>query len=994
MLIRRARAQWPLLAALLLVVTIGSTLLGVCVLLVTSSADRAREVAASRATGTEVTAYTVTIAAADAAAVAADTEKVLVEALQPFPAVLNGRAASIARTMPDVPGTPAVAYLAGVEDLFDRATLAAGRWPEAGTETVVLETTARLLGLSPGSRVRLGPELGNDPAPGMTVTVVGVARALPGSGWDRDPLGGTGYAATYRDGSSLQPARAFGPFLIDYDALLADGSALARLEVTARPDLSDPDHRDLVRVAASVRAADSRLAAVLGERVQIERISSRLPALLVTDAERQRVTTSAVLSVAVLGAVLTGTALALAGRLTAGVRASETALLSAMGTSRPQLAVRAGAEAGLLALIGAALAVPLSALVHSALTRIAPLAGAGLAADPQVTAVQAGVVFGGALLFAALSTRTGAQEWPSIARAGGDLALAVLAIGGWWQLRSTESTGVDAVRVLAPGLLLVAGCALVLRLVPPALNAADRLARRARGLAMPLAVFEAARRPRATAAGLLVTLGCAAATFAVAFGGTWQQSQTDQADLAVGTDLAITLSTPALAGQGQQIVDVVGGRISPATDRGVAVGQWLGAGEPPRLVAVDRGTAAPVAGIAVTEGAVIRMTVSRNRGVSITPHLVLEDSTGLRTTCVAAAVPLDGRTHPISACVPAGGLQLVAVMLPVTPDEFSFEPRADIDIAVDLAVPGRGTWLATSVEPFANQLTAPTVTATGTALRMTATVQIGGNPDAARNLVATAFGDPGRVPVAVSERFAVELSLRPGADLDLMVGTTALPVTITEVVPAVPSAPGAPALFADIDTVSRALLLRGDPQYPIDAWWITDPADAPAAAGLHLGDSVTRTGEAARLSNGPTAAALPAMLRLLTPAALLLVLAGLILHVTCDLQARAVEVARLRGLGMSRRDIRVTLLGQHGLVLVPLLTAGTLVGALATWTIGPLLVRSESGAAPFPAVVPVWPWAAEASLLAVLFAASLLAVTVVVVIQSRRADAAHLRVAS
>jgi hypothetical protein len=57
-------------------------------------------------------------------------------------------------------------------------------------------------------------------------------------------------------------------------------------------------------------------------------------------------------------------------------------------------------------------------------------------------------------------------------------------------------------------------------------------------------------------------------------------------------------------------------------------------------------------------------------------------------------------------------------------------------------------------------------------------------------------------------------------------------------------------------------------------------------------------------------------------------------------------------------------------------------------------VRSETGVAPVPPVAPVWPWPAESVLLAVLLAGSLLAVTVVVVVQSRRADAAHLRVAS
>jgi hypothetical protein len=41
-----------------------------------------------------------------------------------------------------------------------------------------------------------------------------------------------------------------------------------------------------------------------------------------------------------------------------------------------------------------------------------------------------------------------------------------------------------------------------------------------------------------------------------------------------------------------------------------------------------------------------------------------------------------------------------------------------------------------------------------------------------------------------------------------------------------------------------------------------------------------------------------------------------------------------------------------------------------------------------------WPWGAEAALLALLVAGSGLAVAAVVAVQARRADAAHLRVAS
>jgi hypothetical protein len=385
--------------------------------------------------------------------------------------------------------------------------------------------------------------------------------------------------------------------------------------------------------------------------------------------------------------------------------------------------------------------------------------------------------------------------------------------------------------------------------------------------------------------------------------------------------------------------------------------------------------------------------------LTVTPRLLLEDATGLRTACTGTPVPLDGRAHRLPGCAPADGLRLVAVSLPVTGDAISPDRTDRTAVAVTLTVPGTGTgtWTATSVEPNAEQLGDPAVTATGNGLRMTATVGLGGPPDAARELVATAFADPGPVPVAVSQRFAGQLDARPGDRFDVAVGTTPLTIQIAGVVPAIPSAPGAAAILADLDTLSRALVVRGDLEFPVDAWWAGRPGHADAAeraAGLHLGPVTTRDGEIERLSSGPVPAGLPAVLRLLVPAAALLLLAGIVLHVTSDLRIRALEVARLRGLGMTRREVRRTLLGQHAVVLLPMFVVGAAVGAIGTRLVAPLLVRSDTGAAPVPAVVPLWPWAAEAALLAVLLAACTLAVTVVVVVQSRRADAAHLRVTS
>ncbi|MGC4870002.1 FtsX-like permease family protein [Micromonospora sp. DT53] len=1052
LLSRRTRAQWPLLAALLGVVTIGATLLGTCTLLITRTAERALAVAMAHAApaAVDVTVYTGTVEGRDTSSVAADTRTVVASALAPFPVTTTARASTVLRALPPAlaKGTtvPAQAYLSGLDDLPTRGELVTGRWPQDPGDAVLLESTAQLLGLTPGRRVRLGAELAHPPGPAIDVLVVGVVRPLPGRGWDRDPLAAAGSATGYRDGRFMQPVNAYGPFLVDLADLVTTGATVDRLEVTAHPDLSHPNRHDLEMVAGAVGSADGRLAGTLGDRVQLARVSTDLPATLRAADHQRHVTAAVVLAIAVLGGVLAATALVLAGRLTTGIRADETALRSALGTSGRQLAATATLEAGLLAAVAAALAIPASSALHAGLTHLPPLDGAGLTVRPAITGAQVLAVVGGALVLAAVLTVLAIRPVPAagdqrtrrelLARSGADLLLAAFAAAGWWQLYAqptSASPRADAVRVLAPTLLLTAGTALALRVVLPALRGADRLAYRARGLALPLAVSEAARRPQAVAAGLLVGLACAAGTFGLAFDNTWHQSQRDQAALSVGTDLALTLGTAPVVGEGAVVSAATRGAVSPVLDRGTAVGQWLGgAGDAPRLVAVDttradallrgrldddRGWAdvgaalAPrtrVTGLAIPTGAplVLSGTAAGDIPLAVTPRLLLQDASGLRTSCTGPAVPLNGQEFRLPACATADGLRLVAVALPVTADEIG----GPVAVALTLTVPPAGSaerstdgsdWTATSAPPIPSKVSDLTLgvsaTPTGTALRMAATVDLGGGAeDAARTLVATAFPDPGPVPVAVSARFASEVGAESGSQLSVTIGITPVPVVVTEVVPNVPSAPGAVAVLADLDALSRARAVIGDLTFPVDAWWVGHPAGpgaAERATALQLGTVATREAETARLTDGPLSAGLPAALRLIVPAAALLLLAGVVLHVTCDLQVRAVEVARLRGLGMSRRGIRAVLLGQHAGVLLPLLAAGAAVGALATRVVAPLLVRSDSGAAPVPATQPHWPWPAEAALLAVLLAGCVLAVTVVVTVQVRRADAAHLRVA-
>ncbi|MCY1136927.1 permease [Actinoplanes sp. Pm04-4] len=1039
LVLRRARAHWPLLASLLTILVVGTTLLGTSALLVTRTSERAVEVSAARADPDDVTvtAYVGAVAAKDARSVAADSRQVLTTAVAPFTATTMTRASGALRTLPlaggESDGVQGGGYLASIQDLPDRAALVSGRWPRPATnEAAVLQSTARLLGLKVGDRVAFGPELGRTPNGPVAVKVVAVVRPLQDAGWDRDPLGGTGFDPDPPESTSARQIRAYGPFLVDLDVLLSGRNALSRLEVTARPDLSAPTEQGLNRLTASLLGANRKLEGTLGERVEIQRVSSPLPQLLLAARDQQQLTSGSVLALAVIGLVLTAIALALAGRLTTGVRTTEFDLLAALGTSRGQFTAVAATEAGAIAAIAVLLSVPLSSLLYAGLSHLPPLSGAGLTSPVTVRWTQVLVVVCGALALAALhvvlSSRPAVDPGDRrrhrelLARSGLDLLLVALAAVGWWQLRSQPAAAgsrADAVRILAPALILVAGSALLLRALPPLLRGAERLAGRARGFTLSLATSGAARRPQALAAGLLICLGCAAATFGTAFGSTWHTSQREQADLSVGTDLAVSLAAAPVTGQSAEVRAATGGVISPVAKQNIVVGQWLGGPESaPQLVAVDTREAgsllrgrvehdggwagvtrtlvppAAVTGVAlpVNSSLAVTGTATGARPIAVTPHLMLQDETGLRTNCDGDPVPLDGRRHAVADCVKVPGLRLVGVTLSVL-GESGIQYVTAIDATVTLPEPPASAWTVRAAEPDARQLLDPKVAADGARLRLSSAVSFADTTPSSRVLVATAFADPGPVPVVVSKRFAAEVGARRGADITFAVDQTPVDATIAEIVDEVPSAPGGAALLTDIDWLTRALAVHGNVNSPVTAWWIGDPAHADAGE-LSLGPVTTRAAEAERLTGSPLRASFPAVLRVLVAAAVVLLLGGVLLQVTCDMQLRAVEVARLRGLGVSRRGIRTALLGEQAAVVLPLLVAGAGVGALTTWLVAPLLIRSDTGAAAVPAAVAHWPWAGEIALLAVLAGGCALAAGAAVLIQVSRADAAHLRVAS
>lgn len=1055
LVLRRARVQWRLLAAVAVLVATACTLVGTCTLFldVTQSRGFDQEVRRTDPVDLSVTAFLVDLPSGDAAGAQEAAAGVVDEVLAPMRPTHETTTTSRLRELEEAGRTGSQAYLLATDALASRADLTDGRWPGAShgrPEVALPDTTARLLGLELGDRVALGPELGSDGAEGgVRLVVVGTFRPRAVPDWERDPLGGAGYAAAYSDG--LDAAPTYGPFVVDQQALLDSGSSVNALRVTAYPTLELADETSLAQAEELLVDGSVRLGARVGERARLTRLASDLP-LTLTRLHAQRASTaSTVLVVLLLGVALSLAAALLTGRLVGSVREDERELLTAMGQGRRQQVLVASAEASVLAILTAAVAVPAASLLHSSLTRRGDLAAAGLAQGPVVTwtlVLAVGltaVLLVGALVLAALRPRPVADPSPraGLASHAVDALLVVAAALAWWQLRAQEpsSGGAgDVVLTLAPVLCLAVLSLLGVRLVVASLRGAAALAGRARGLVAPLAAAQAAQRARASTALVLVTAAVAAAVFALALRTTWDTSQDDQAALQVGTDLALALRAPAGIPDARRVADALvtatpATVASPVVHRPLALGRFVGRpGSRPVLVAVDtrragallRGRlgaqqswdgvgralapAAAVEGLPLPEdGQGVSLRGRGPAGSSFTARVtaVVEDATGFRAAVPAGDVALDGAPHLLRWSAPVGeGVELVAVRLELD-GPTGADPGVSTSAAVTVTVsvpavdpadpaPDAEPWQVRRLQEQGSVgAAAADLLTTGrrTGLRTTLEVDLAWFDYTGADVVTTVLPDPGAVPVAVSQDLVDAVDATVGDELAAIVGGAALRLEVATIVPAVPSAPGEVAVLADADTVSRALVHAGVLDPVVDRWWAAHPSrgTADALAGAALGTVTTREGLAAELSRGPLRVAVPTTLLVLLTLALALFAAAVALVVGADRSRASEAVARLRALGVSRRRAVGLQLAEHLALLVPLSLVGVLVGAASTVLVAPHLVRSDVGEAPVPTPVVAWSWPAELTVLGGLVLVLLLVTWVLSARVVRHATASGLR---
>jgi putative ABC transport system permease protein len=190
-----------------------------------------------------------------------------------------------------------------------------------------------------------------------------------------------------------------------------------------------------------------------------------------------------------------------------------------------------------------------------------------------------------------------------------DVGLAVLCVAGYVELNYFGTAGgrallgngasADPLLLVTPGLLLLAGSLLALRLFPLLISAGARVAARGRGATGLLALIQMARSPLHYARlVLLLMLAVGLGLFTLTFSASLSQSQVDRAGYQAGADLRLVESplnaTPAAFDQAQQLASLSGVQAVSAARRATA--QTHGARPTtPGLLAIDPATFASVA---------------------------------------------------------------------------------------------------------------------------------------------------------------------------------------------------------------------------------------------------------------------------------------------------------------------------------------------------------------------------------------------------------------
>lgn len=451
-----------------------------------------------------------------------------------------------------------------LEQAPSHAALVAGRWPRGGSggaadapmETALTRAFAAELAVRTGDEVTARGAGGRQ----VRMRVVGLYSTE-----GRGPAVWTGLSSTFgtADSIALVPRGAF----TARPALTKDAGALW-LGVPEARGLRLGDIGPLAERARRFGGSDAALSVLRGKEAERALREKGAGGDLTVSAGLRRALDRLTTPIAVaraglyvpatLLAALAVAALVLTGRQLAEHRRPELALLAARGAGTRRLVMSAAAQWALIALpLGAAapfLAGPLlrllagAGLLHGGVPDAATTGAAWMAAAFALSVHACAVLLPTARVVrdrqAVRRLRLRVGRFAGAQRVGADVALGAVAVLGWLQLRQYRSPvtgdGVDPVLVLAPVVMTTAAALLVLRLLPLMTRAIDPLARRGRGLVLPLGGWQIGRRAaRHAGPALVVTLALAVAALSSTALAVLDRGDRDQAAFQVGADLRI-----------------------------------------------------------------------------------------------------------------------------------------------------------------------------------------------------------------------------------------------------------------------------------------------------------------------------------------------------------------------------------------------------------------------------------------------------------------------
>jgi hypothetical protein len=949
-------------------------------------------------------------------------------------------------------------------------TLVSGAWPasplragpaKAPLQAALPAAAAAALHLRAGRLLDLRDRSTGAP---IRIRLTGVFRARsPASGyWGLNLIGPSGV-------SSVGGFTTYGPLIVPPQAFTGGQLTTGGASWAALPRLRRISG-DFTGLAGRIRAMAANL--TQSARLGGLQVTTGLPGLLSGIGANVVVARSVLVIGGLLLLVLVAGALTLASRVLAARREPESALLSARGGSRGQLVALNAAESLLLAAVAVVAGALLGGRLAALLASTGPLRADGLSIDPDTPAawwaavvtalVCVAITLGPALRpptpEAARVRRGRPAVVAALARAGGDSALVVLAVLTGWQLRrysvlaSAGGLGVDPVLAVAPALAVAAGTVVLLRLLPPLAKAGDRLAGGGRRLFGPLAVWEISRNPvRKTSVALLVVLGVATGTLALAQHESWQRSANDQADFRTGADLRVNLPAPVALSQAGPIAHAPG--VTSAEPVSTVALPATGSS----LIALDASHAAATvllrpdlsrrspaalwhllrpAGQASRPGIVLpgrpaRLEISARLGPArahiapVAAGLSVQDASGAVYQVPAGTLPADGRGHDLVATLAPGRRAVYPLRL----------LALSVNYQLPLANPhGSATFTVTSaaVSPARTGAFAAPF-ATGTALRgwrpaVTAALPPNLGPSGARPSRGTWTGTPaggqrltfglgygevtppgtsapepiqgtvqltasaGPVPVIpaiATQSYLDATQASAGGIVQVPVNGVSVPVRIVASVAGFPTVGSGGALIADQATLQDTLAAQAAPPLGVTQWWLatSSPGVPP---GLPAGASVTSRARVARaLLADPLSVVPQQALLALAFAAALLAAAGFAVSVIADAAASSTRAALLSALGMSPAQQAGLNCARELMLSVPAAAVGLLLGGLVARLLIPAVTLTTSATAPFPPVIVEFDWARAALIAAVVAAVPAL---VAAVSAARRPDpAARLR---